>query len=298
MVFFGLWLVPLCLALAQSELRRRLLEADRLPVLVFGGLSLTALWWSLHQSHEEGDPGGGEPDGAPPFWRGFSTADLIAGCVAVLAAGAAALAFGTPAAPILDPARPSDLDRVPWFLLGLAESAAWLDPRWLVLLAFAALWALPHLDVASENDAGGFETRRGTVYFVLFAWFLLGLLPMIQAALRPPEAPAVLPAPSFPSLSARLWRIFGLASPALTVVREAPALITGGVWFLLVPWLLGRGGPMRVVVGRFRKRLGPWRFRAAMFLMLLVLLVPLRMIAHQTLGLGPFLDLPEIGLRF
>ncbi len=75
------------------------------------------------------------------------------------------------------------------------------------------------------------------------------------------------------------------------MIREWPGLAVFAAYFFVLPWLLARG-PLRWA----RDRLGRGRYWVFCLLLLLMLLVPLKMILHWTLGLGAVVHLPEYGL--
>ena len=71
-----------------------------------------------------------------------------------------------------------------------------------------------------------------------------------------------------------------------------------GLYFGVLPWQLPRWKATRALFGRYRKRLGPRRYYVAMAMIGLWVLMPLKMYGRWLLGIGYFLDLPELGLRF
>lgn len=107
-----------------------------------------------------------------------------------------------------------------------------------------------------------------------------------QAAGLPADAP---PAAASPSAEAA-----GQSSPRPSrhpLVREWPGLAITAAYLFGLPWLLGRS-----LLGWARSRLGRGRYWVFGLLLMLMLLVPLKMILHWTLGLTEVVHLPEYGL--
>jgi hypothetical protein len=288
-------LALLAAAVADPGARALLLDSERLPILVLVAASGAALWTGFHRALH-GPRGRHE---RPP-WRGPSPAEKLAGGVVVALAALAAFALGAPPAPMADPAAGGGT--APWFLAGLRAMSWHFDP-WVPavlvpLLAVAGLVALPYLDVpAQPPPASAFDERRDVVCFFVFVWFLLALLPMAAAAFLRPEAAAMPPelAPSFSELA---WSRVVEPPPRAPWVRELPAFAVLALYFVVLPRQLPRWKPTRALFGRYLKRLGPRRFYAAMALMGLWILIPLKMVGRWLLGIGYFLDLPELSLRF
>lgn len=283
----------LAAGLTDSGVRDRVFHAERLPVLVLVLASGGATWAVLHQARQR--RGGGET----PSWRGPTAAEALAGGVVVVLAALGAFVLGAPLTAMAEPGAAAGVP--PWFLLGLEELRRYFDlwvPTVLMpLLAVAGLVALPYLDPPPETPTrDGDDERRDVAYFFVFVWFLLVLLPMASAgflrfeALEPPEL-----ALSFSELA---WTLAVEPPPRSPWLRELPAVVVLGLYFVVLPRQLPRWKPTRALFGRYLKRLGPRRFHVAMAMALLWLLIPLKMYARWLLGIGYFLDLPELSLRF
>lgn len=280
--------------------RRLLLSPERLPIAVLTLASAAAVWTAVYQARRP--PSGAEAAGA---WRGLGRVELLAGGAVVLAVAVAAFALGAPLAPPADPhaAGPAE---APWFLLAVAQMRSFFDP-WvatvlLPLLTVAGLFALPYLDVAKDAADAGFEERRDVVYFIVFVWFLLALLPMAGAILPwariaaagSPELARPEAARPFSDL---LWGLIVEIPPRQAWLRELPAVVLLGAYFFALPSLLPRWRPTRALFGRYRKRLGRRRFHLAVVLIELWMLVPLKMYGRWLLGIGYFVHLPELGFN-
>lgn len=304
--FGGGFLLALGLGILAAVLidpgaRELLFDPERLPVLVLVVGSGGAMWAAFHQARHRRRHSDEE---APP-WRGPSAAEALAGGIVVVLAALGAFALGAPLAAMAEPGTAAGV--APWFLLGLQEMRSYFDP-WvptvlLPLLALASLVALPYLDVPEESPSqSGFDERRDVAYFFVFVWFLLFLLPMASAAfLRPAIAPvqaAPVPPDLALSFSELVWSLAVEPPPRPAWLRELPAVVVLGLYFVALPRQLPRWKPTRALFGRYLKRLGPRRFYVAMAMVLVWMLLPLKMYGRWLLGIGFFLDLPELSFRF
>ena len=290
----------------DPSLRDLALSPERLPIVLLVLLSGVALWAALHQAlHLPREPEAEPADG----WSGFSPAELLAGGAVVVAVAIAAFTLSAPPAAPYDPAHsPEDL-AAPWFLRGFQEMGLYFDP-WvatvlLPVLMVLALLALPHLDIpaapsgktAAEQAQAGFEERRDVVFFFLFVWFLLALLPMVSAAFL--RTPSVAGGPDLARpVSVLVWSLVAGEPPRQAWLRELPSLLLLGLYFVVLPRQLPRWKPTRALFGRYLKRLGRRRFYLAIAFMLLWMLVPLKMYGRWLLGIGYFVYLPELSFRF
>lgn len=284
--------------------RRLVFAPERLPVAIFLLAGAAGLWAALHQAH------GPVPEKEEAS-SGFTRAELLAGGSAVVLAAVLAVTVGAPLAEMADPGRPPEPFSAPWFLLGFVEAGAYFDP-WvaaflLPTIFLAGLVALPYLDISPDAPRVGFEERREVVLFFLSAVFLLVLFPMASAAfLRDAtgepaawlttwrSAELVVPR----SLSELLWGLVATHPPQAAWLRELPSAALLALYFVLPLLLFPRWGPTKAVFGRYRQRLGPRRFTAAMVFALALGLLPLKMYLRSILAVGTLLDLPELGFSF
>lgn len=294
----------LALALRDSALRETIFDHERFPVLVMILGSCCAAWLTFHQTSR---PARMKPDNLGLAWRGFDRADFLLGGAVIVTVAVVAFFLGAPLFPVSDPSEPVTEVAAPWFLLGLQELASYFDPwvPWLLipLLTILGLWALPYLDIETESPeekvpAGDdFNERRDVVYFFLFIWFLLALLPMATAFLQSTRPDMVRPELTQP-LSERLWSLVREHPPRLAWLRELPSLMILGFYFVALPRQLPRWKRTRALFGRYMKRLGPRRFYLAMTYMQLWMLVPLKMYSLWLLDIGYFIYLPELSFNF
>jgi hypothetical protein len=307
--------VPVAAGLADPDFRHRLLAPERLPAAVAAAATMVFLVLFLTRSRAgaDDDVDAGVDDAG---WRGPSRRELDA-VVAVALAFVAWVAFvPTPLAAPADPGAPPDPARFPWFFAGFQELRHYLEPWFagvlLPALFLAALFALPHLDLAATGEEiGSRRGRREEVAAFLFGALLLGAVPMVIAVfLRGPHwqpvdpfaaVASAGPAASVPvPFSELFWcRWLGRNAPPLEpLVRELPGLFLLAGYLVAVPILLPRWKATRGVFGRYRKGLGGLRYYFAVVLGLIFLLVPLKMYGRWLFDLGRWIHFPEFGFGF
>lgn len=292
------------LGLSDPTFRRLLLHPERLPVVVLLLSTLASLWLEMHRWRSRG--AGGEPAAARE--PGLAAADLVAvtavGLALTLCAGLLPPSLGGEA----DPASRPALVKAPWFLVGLQEVRHFFDPWFaygaLPALYLAGLLGLPYLEPARRSV----DPRVRALF--LFAWLFLWLWPIVAGAvLRGPHWTAFGPfeswdasrpaAPEPPALSASFWiHGLGMLEPARWWIRELPGMLLLGVYFILLPRFLARWSMTRSVLETYRAALGGRVYRVAAVWILAVLLVPLKMYGRWLLGIGYWIHLPELSLRF
>ena len=261
-------------------------------------------------------------------WPDLVYIELIAACWATAVLIAWSLLAPAPLEAPADPARTPNPAKAPWYFVGLQELLVYGDAWWagvaVPLLIIAGLAAIPYLD-RSPTGSGYYSIAQRRFAWVVFVggFLLLWILPMVigvfvrgpnWSAFGPyePRDARRLTAERRSTLSQWLGRAEPQFDPPPTaavrdsavrdarraaqpsrhpLVREWPGLVLVGGYFLVLPWLLACG-PLRWA----RDRLGRGRYWVFSLFLLLMLLVPLKMIVHWTLGLGAVVHLPEYGL--
>lgn len=214
-----------------------------------------------------------------------------------------ALTVDTPLGPSASTSLEPSLEpqHLPWFLAGWQEMRTVLRPAvgWLLWpLLFGALWTLPYLDVASDDEAGG--SRRESVRLFLFFALTLGSVPVAVAMfLRTPGwqssgllGPRETIVESM-SLAERVWvGTLNMAPPQVWIFREMPGLLAialylGVLWWALPKWRASRG-----LFQRYRRALGDMRYRIALGLFAALGWVPLKLLAYWLLAVDDWVVLP------
>ncbi len=216
------------------------------------------------------------------------------------------------AAPLEQPANPGmtpNPAKAPWYFVGLQELLVFSD-AWLVgvvapCAALLGLMAIPYLDCNSQGS-GHYTLRRrrfaATVF--LFGFLMLGMLPILigtycrgpnWSAFGPfePRNPARLPSLHIATLSKWFWTdLFGRPMPGSIFLREIAGIAAVGAYFLALPALLAA-----TLLGGLRRRMGRVRFAIMIFLLLLMLLLPLKMLLRWSVGLSYLVSIPEWSLN-
>ncbi len=223
-----------------------------------------------------------------------------------------------PANPVVTP-NPS---KAPWYFLGLQEMLVYFPPSIagviLPVLIIVGLMAIPYLDV-NPKGSGYYTIRQRPFAWVvyLFGFLMLWiLLILIGTFLRgpnwsffglyEPRDPHKVFSLANVSLARYFWEFWlGVGVPQVSpdsggwsrfgriVLREAPGLVVLGLYFLGLPVLLAR-----TVFRPMRRAMGRWRYAVMVFLLLLMLALPLKMILVWTLHLSYVVDIPEYSLQF
>ncbi|HEX2972317.1 MAG TPA: hypothetical protein VHP11_08280 [Tepidisphaeraceae bacterium] len=304
-------------ALAHPNFRHIVTQPDNIAIVAMLLAVAFFLWIALRQAalHDA------SPHVAPiEHSRTYTWPDLVyIELICLLAATVALIVWSILVkAPLEQPANPAQAPnpaKAPWYFVGLQELLVYFDP-WIAgvlypCLIILGLCAIPFLD-RNPKHSGCYtlHTRRLAISIWLFGFLVLWITPiLIGTFLRGPN-----------------WSLFGLFEPwniskhdpttnvALSeliwqhifrrnpptpadnlipsihpsLVREFPALLLVGAYFILLP-ILAR----RTFLKRLHHHLGPSRYALLAFLLLMMGLLPLKMLLRWTLGLQYLLSLPE-----
>jgi hypothetical protein len=195
--------------------------------------------------------------------------------------------------------------KAPWYFLGLQEMLVYFDP-WLAgvvlpSLIIVGLMAIPYID---RNPKGNgyytFRERRAEITIFLFGFVILwGSLIVLGTFLRGPNWNFFGPfeywdihkllALNNVNLSEYFWvRLLGTALPANWVLREIFGIILTVFYIGVLPVLLAR----RWFRGYYEK-LGPARYYVAVFLFLMMLSLPIKMLLRWAFSLKYIVAIPE-----
>lgn len=157
----------------------------------------------------------------------------------------------------------------------------------LPLLVLVLALALPWLDPEDPEDGG----RHRLVMVVAGTVLGLFLVPMLLWWLGVPLAEGR-------GLARRVWEDWlGRPAPRGLLLRELPGLCLLAVYFLVPTLVLPRWRASRGLLRAYRRRLGGGRFVLAMVSLALLLLPVFLLLSRELLGLGPWLDWGEWGIR-
>jgi hypothetical protein len=196
--------------------------------------------------------------------------------------------------------------KAPWYFLGLQEMLVYFDP-WLagvVLpgLIIVGLIAIPYIDTNPKgNGYYTFVERKVEITLFLFGFVILwSSLIVLGTFLRGPNwnffgpfeywDTHKLEALTNVNLSEYFWvRLLGQGLPANYFVREAPGILLTLVYVLVLPVVLARG-LFKSYVGK----LGAPRFYVTVFLFLMMMSLPVKMLLRWIFNLKYIVAIPEI----
>ncbi len=287
-------------------------KADNVPIVMMMFAISFVIWLSFRQaSINDQNIEAGRPlteagaDDKVLVWPDLVYIELISLvlCTAFLTVWAIVLR-----APLEQPADPNiapNPAKAPWYFLGLQEMLVYFDP-WLAGVIFpgliiVGLIAIPYID---KNPRGNgyftFKERPFAITTFLSGFLVLWVLLIIFGTfLRGPNwnffgpyeywdlhRPAALlnvePRDLF-------WiDIMGLGIPKNFLVRELPGILLIAGYFILGPWIL-RGLFFR----KLYQQMGFARFSIMSFLLLVMLLMPIKMALRWTLNLHYIVGITE-----
>ena len=224
-------------------------------------------------------------------------------CSAVLVAWSVLLE-----APIEQPANPAatpNPSKAPWYFLGLQEMLVYFDP-WLagvVLPSFiiVGLMAIPYVDTNPKgNGYYTFNERKAEIVIFLFGFVVLWTsLIVLGTFLRGPNWNFFGPfeywdihkleALTSVQLSEYIWvRGLGRSLPENWFVREFFGLFLTLIYVLVLPVVLAR-----TVLSQYYEKLGGTRFYVTVFLFLMMLSLPIKMLTRWLFNLKYVVSIPE-----
>jgi len=211
-------------------------------------------------------------------------------------------------APLEQPANRSvtpNPSKAPWYFLGLQEMLVYFDP-WLagvVLpgLIIVGLIAIPYID---KNPKGNgyytFAERKAEITIFLFGFVILWVsLIVLGTFLRGPNWNFFGPfeywdvhkleALTNVNLAEYIWvRALRMGTPTNWFIREIFGIIVVLVYIGVLPTLLGR-----TVFKRYYEKLGAPRYYVAVFLFLMMMSLPAKMLMRWLINLKYIVAIPE-----
>ena len=211
-------------------------------------------------------------------------------------------------APLEQPANPANTpnpSKAPWYFLGLQEMLVYFDP-WLAgvvlpSLIIVGLICIPYVD---KNPKGNgyytFAERKAEVTIFLFGFVILwASLIVLGTFLRGPNWNFFGPfeywdihklaALTNVNLSEYIWvRGFRTGLPSFWLVREAFGILLVLFYILALPVILARG-----VFKMYYEKLGAPRYYVSVFLFLMMMSLPAKMLARWLFNLKYIVAIPE-----
>ena len=211
-------------------------------------------------------------------------------------------------APIEQPANPANTpnpSKAPWYFLGLQEMLVYFDP-WLAgvvlpSLIIVGLMAIPYVDTNPKgNGYYTFTERKAEITIFLFGFVVLWTsLIVLGTFLRGPNWNFFGPFEYWDihklepltnvQLSEYVWVwALGRSLPENWFIREFFGLLLTVLYVFALPVLMGR-----TVFRSYYEKLGATRFYVTVFLFLMMLSLPIKMLTRWLFNLKYLVSIPE-----
>ena len=287
-------------------------KPDNVPIVALIFLIVFFTWYSMREAvlNDRRIAAGGEPIEKEEsdrvwVWPDLVYTELIAliVCTAVLVVWSIVLE-----APIEQPANPANTpnpSKAPWYFLGLQEMLVYFDP-WLAgvvlpSLIVVGLMAIPYVDTNPKgNGYYTFAERKAEITLFLFGFVVLwSSLIVLGTFLRGPNWNFFGPfeywdihkleALTNVQLSEVIWvQLLGGALPENWFIREIFGLVISLAYIAVLPVILAK-----TIFKRYVDKLGVPRFYLTVFLFLMMLSLPVKMLARWIFNLKYIVYIPE-----
>jgi hypothetical protein len=296
----------------DPNFRLIILKPDNVPIVGLIFLIVFFTWYSIREgvlndrriAHGEGPIEKQESDRVW-VWPDLVYTELIALilCSVVLIVWSIVLE-----APLEQPASQSatpNPSKAPWYFLGLQEMLVYFDP-WLagvVLPTFiiVGLIAIPYIDTNEKGN--GYYTiaeRKAEIVLFLFGFVILWCsLIVLGTFLRGPNwnffgpfeywDTHKLEALTNVNLSEYIWvRGLNTGLPSNWFVREIFGILLTLAYVFVLPLILARG-----VLKKYYAKMGPARYYVGVFLFLMMMSLPIKMLLRWIINLKYIVAIPE-----
>lgn len=287
-------------------------KADNVPIVMMMFAIAFLIWLAFRQAAindermEKGEPliEAGSDDKVL-VWPDLVYIELIALVLCTAFLTVWAIVLSAPLEPPADPNVAPNPAKAPWYFLGLQEMLVYFDP-WLAGVVFpgliiVGLIAIPFID---KNPKGNgyytFKERPFAISTFLFGFLILWVVLIIFGTfLRGPNwnffGPYEYWDPHQPvALLNReprdlVWvELLGRPIPDHFLVRELPGLLILGAYFLAGPLIF-----KMLFFRRLHRQMGFMRYQVMVFLLLVMLLMPIKMVLRWTMNLHYIVGITE-----
>jgi hypothetical protein len=288
-------------------------KPDNVPIVALIFLIVFFTWYSMREAvlNDRRIAAGDDPIEKDESDRVWVWPDLVYTeliclivCTAVLVVWSIVLE-----APIEQPANPANTpnpSKAPWYFLGLQEMLVYFDP-WLAgvvlpSLIVVGLMAIPYIDTNPKgNGYYTFAERKVEITLFLFGFVILwSSLIVLGTFLRGPNWNFFGPfefwdihkleALTNVQLSEYIWvRGFRTSLPENPLIRESFGLVISLAYIAVLPVVLAK-----TVFKRYYDKLGGPRFYLTVFLFLMMLSLPVKMLSRWLFNLKYIVYIPEI----
>ena len=304
-VFFGFGLFDENFALIIGK-------PDNVPIVALIFLIIFFTWFSMREAVKNDQRAAAGEDVIEKqesdrvwVWPDLVYTELIClvVCTAILVVWSIALE-----APIEQPANPANTpnpSKAPWYFLGLQEMLVYFDP-WLAgvvlpSLIIVGLMAIPYVDTNKKgNGYYTFNERKAEITIFLFGFVVLwSSLIVLGTFLRGPNWNFFGPFEVWDihklealvnvQLSEYVW-VYGLgqALPENILVRESVGILLVLAYIGVLPVVLAK-----TVFKGYLEKLGAARFYVTVFLFLMMLSLPVKMLTRWLFNLKYVVSIPE-----
>ena len=287
---------------------------DNLPIAAMAFLVVFFLWFALKKGVENDEriASGDGPQEARPeeeekvfVWPDLVYTEML--CLLLVSILLVIWSVALPA-PLEEPANPSltpNPSKAPWYFLGLQEILVYFDP-WLAgvvipTLIIVGLVAIPYIDTNKKgNGYYTFAERRSEIVLFVFGFMILWIFLVFQGTfLRGPnfnfygpyeywDLHKVVPLTNV-QLSEYIYsRWLGVGLPSNWLIREIWGILLLGVYFVALPVVFAK-----TWWKRYYNEMGAMRYGITAFLVLMMMLVPIKMYLRWTVNLKYFVYIPE-----
>ena len=301
------------ISLFDPNFRKIVAKPDNVPIAGMLFLVGYFLWVGLKQAFDNDDRmlrGLGpsekeESDAKVLVWPDLVYSEFI--CLIILTVVLVVWAIALQA-PIEEPANPTKApnpSKAPWYFLGLQEMLVYFDP-WLAGVVFPSLiilglMALPYIDTNTRgNGYYTFLERKKEILVYMFGFVVLWVLLIIQGTfLRGPNWTFFGPYEEWDihklaplnnvNLSEIIYvKLLRTGLPANWFLREMWGILAVLVYFAVPPFLLAKTRWKGIY-----EKLGPTRYHIMAFLLLFMLMLPVKMSLRWAFNLKYFISVPE-----
>ena len=297
--------------LSDENFRLIIAKPDNVPIVALIFLIIFFTWYSMREAvrNDQRIAAGDDPiekqeSGRVWVWPDLVYTELIALvlCTAVLVIWSIVLE-----APLEQPANPANTpnpSKAPWYFLGLQEMLVYFDP-WLAgvvlpSLIIVGLMAIPYIDTNPKgNGYYTFSERAPEITIFLFGFVVLwSSLIVLGTFLRGPNWNFFGPFEFWDihklepltnvQLSEYIWvRGLGQPLPENWFMREFFGIVLTLAYLFVAPVLMVR------VFRAYYQKLGPARFHVTVFLFLMMLALPVKMLMRWVFNLKYVVSIPE-----
>ena len=298
-------------------------KPDNVPIVAMLFLVGFFTWLAMHQAHTNDEriargekpmeASGGE-DQKTWVWPDLVYTELLCMVIGMIVLVVWSLALQAPIEEPANTARTPNPSKAPWYFLGLQEMLVYYDP-WLAGVVFPSLiivglMAIPYIDVNPKgNGYFSFRERRTEIAIFMFGFLIQWVLLVILGTfLRGPNWNFFGPyeywdlhkllALNNVNLSEYVWiKWTSLGLPGNMLLRELPGILAVVFYIGVLPGLLMRSDRilgLPLGLKRFYDKMGFFRYAVFVFLLLMQIALPIKMVLRWLFNLKYIVAMPEI----